>query len=66
VTLSALHTEVVEHLVSLGFDRVDAESIAEMDLDSHEERESHYHYVLECDAADIAGWIGIRPKGGAA
>lgn len=57
-----LYIKAVEHVVSLGFDRVDAESIAEMELDSAEERESHYEFILDCDAADIEGWIGIRPK----
>lgn len=57
-----LHIKAVEHIVALGFDRVDAESIAQMELDAPEERESHYAFILECDAADIEGWIGIRPR----
>lgn len=57
-----LYIKAVEHIVSLGFDRVDAESIAEMELDAPEERESHYEFILDCDAEDIEGWIGIRPN----
>lgn len=56
-----LYIEAVEHIVALGFDRGDAESIAEMELDDFEERQAHYKFILGCNAADIEGWIGIRP-----
>jgi hypothetical protein len=65
--MSRLYTKAVNHVVGLGFSRVDAESIAAMELDSLDAREAHYEYILECDSAEITSWIGIQPvKGGAA
>lgn len=59
-------TTVIGHLVNLGFSRIDAESIAGMDLDSESDRQEHYAYILGCDVSDISAWIGISPSGGAA
>lgn len=54
--------ESIDHIVSLGFACHHAESIAGMDLDSETDRDEHLNYILQCDAADITSWIGIRPE----
>lgn len=65
-SLNPGYTAVIDHIVGLGFSRIDAESIAGMDLDSESDRQEHYQHILGCTASDISSWIGISPSGGAA
>ena len=64
--MNPLYLRAVAHIVRLGFTQREAEAIASMDLDSESEYESHWDYILDCDASDISAWIGIEPTGGAA
>ena len=64
--MNPLYLRAVAHLVRLGFTTDESQSIASMDLDSECEYESHWEYILDCDASDITAWIGIHPTGGAA
>lgn len=64
--MRSLYLKAVNHIISLGFSRDHAESIAGMDLDGLDGREAHYEFILECDQRDIINWIGIRPEGGTA
>lgn len=53
-SVNPLWREAVEHVVSLGFSRVDAEALANMDgIDCGDE---HLEYILECDRRDILAW----------
>lgn len=63
--MNPLYLRAVAHIVRLGFTQPEAEAIASMDLDSESEYESHWEYILDCDASDITFWIGIYPTGGA-
>lgn len=64
--MNPMYLSAVAHIVQLGFTQPEAEAIASMDLDSEFDYESHWHYILDCDASDITAWIGIHPTGGAA
>lgn len=64
--MNPLYLRAVAHIIRLGFTQTEAESIASMDLDSVSDSESHWEFILDCDAGDISAWIGIYPTGGAA
>lgn len=57
--------DALRHLIDLGYSPDLACDIAGMDV-STDDQQSHFDYILSCDAHDIIGWIGIAPNGGAA
>ena len=63
--MNPMYLSAVAHIVQLGFNRTDAESIASMDLDSESDYDSHWEFILDCNAGDISAWIGIYPGGAA-
>lgn len=60
--MRSLYLKAVNHIVSLGFSRDTAESIAGMELDGLDGREAHYEMLLEMNTHALSELLRSLPR----